>query len=77
MEGTLDVSERLPCFRVSKHIIINTFPATHLEQDLTSFGVQNIHRDFTILSPLGLRGHNDIPREIYLIASQMQLFTFS
>jgi hypothetical protein len=77
MKGALDVSERLTCVRVSKHIIINAFPATHLEQDLANFRVQNVQRDLTILSPLGLHGHNYIPREIYLIASQMQLFTFS
>ena len=71
MEGTLDVSERLPRVRVSKYIIINAFAATHLEQDLTNFRVQDVHRDFTILSPFGLGRYNDIPREINLIASQI------
>jgi hypothetical protein len=52
MEGALDVSEWLTCLRVSKHVIIRLFPATHLEQDLTNFRVQDVHRDFTILFAL-------------------------
>jgi hypothetical protein len=70
MEGALDVCERLPGLRVSKHIVIELFPATalagcHELQD------SNVHRDFPVLSPLGLSSHNNIPREIYLIASQI------
>ena len=52
--------ERVTRIGIYEHMIIRPFSGTQFQQDLTNFRVQNIHRDFTILSPFGMRRDNHV-----------------
>ncbi len=58
VKRALDVMERVSRIGVYEHVVIRPFSGTQFQKDLTNFRIQNIHWDFTILSPFGMRRDN-------------------
>jgi uncharacterized protein (DUF2236 family) len=45
---------------ICEHMIMMALSGTEFQQDLTNFRVQNVHRDFTILSLFGVCCDNHV-----------------
>jgi hypothetical protein len=76
VKGTFDVIERLIRVWICEDIILSIFSMTSSFQNLAHFRIQDVQRNFAILSSLRASRNDHVTEKINLASPQVKLLTF-